>query len=182
MIGGAVAPVIVFILARRWPRSWLRNINVPVFLNGPLFCPPASGINYGTFILVGAYFQWYRRRTNFAWWSKVSHPSFFSNDLLTNTSTITLLPLVWMQVRLSVCSRSGFSPRYLVPNFIGGVQRASRTVSPINTRQTAHAHTAQRLMVRETLLDSVSQIKDTMVRTLGIKGREREWSRYSACT
>jgi hypothetical protein len=75
LIGGAVAPVIVFVLARRWPRSWLRNIHIPVFLNGPLFCPPGSGINYGSWVLVGAYFQYYKRRKNFAWWSKVSLPS-----------------------------------------------------------------------------------------------------------
>ena len=67
-----MAPVIVFVLARRWPNSWLRNINIPVFLNGPLFVPPGSGINYGSFVLVGSYFQYYKRRKDFAWWSKVS--------------------------------------------------------------------------------------------------------------
>jgi len=75
LIAGAVAPVIVFILARRWPRSWLRNINIPVFLNGPLFVPPGTGINYGSFIIVGFFFQYYKRRKDFAWWSKVSSPS-----------------------------------------------------------------------------------------------------------
>jgi len=71
LIAGALAPMLVFFLARRWPKSWLRNIHIPVFLNGPLYVPPGTGINYGTFIIVGFFFQYYKRRKDFAWWSKV---------------------------------------------------------------------------------------------------------------
>jgi len=78
LIAGAVAPVIVFLVARRWPRSWVRNINIPVFLNGPLFVPPGSGINYGSFAIFGFIFQFYMKRRNFVWWSKVSRLKFSS--------------------------------------------------------------------------------------------------------
>ena len=71
-LAGALVPIPLFFLVRRYPRSWLRNINIPVFLNGPLVVPPATGMNYGSFILVGAGFQWFVRRRYFAWWSKVS--------------------------------------------------------------------------------------------------------------
>jgi len=71
LIAGALAPVVVFFLARRWPKSWLRNVNIPVFLNGPLFVPPGTGINYGSFFIVGGVFQCFLRRRKFAWWSKV---------------------------------------------------------------------------------------------------------------
>lgn len=73
-----MAPVIVFLVARRWPRSWVRNINIPVFLNGPLFVPPGSGINYGSFAIFGFIFQFYMKRRNFVWWSKVSRLKFSS--------------------------------------------------------------------------------------------------------
>ena len=76
LVAGAVAPVLVFVLARRWPRSWLRNIHIPVFLNGPLYVPPGTGINYGTFVIFGFFFQYYKRRKDFAWWSKVRIPTF----------------------------------------------------------------------------------------------------------
>jgi hypothetical protein len=75
LIAGAVVPIIVFFVVRRWPKSWIRNFNLPVFLNGPLEVPPATGHNYASMFIVGFIFQFWVRRRSFAWWSKVrDHP------------------------------------------------------------------------------------------------------------
>ena len=70
-LAGALAPVPIWLWVRRRPRSWLRNVNLPVALNGVLFIPPATGVNYASWLLVGGVFQSYLRRMRFAWWSKV---------------------------------------------------------------------------------------------------------------
>lgn len=45
---GAVLPVPFYLLARRWPNSWLRYVNIPVMLTGAAFIPPATGFNYAS--------------------------------------------------------------------------------------------------------------------------------------
>jgi len=66
-------PIPLFFMAKRWPHSALRNFNLPVFLNGPLFIPPANGMNYASSLLTGFVFQFYIRRHYFAWWSKYNY-------------------------------------------------------------------------------------------------------------
>jgi hypothetical protein len=69
---GAILPVILWLWVRRFPRSIIRNASVPVIFSGCLWLPPATGINYTSYILVGFVFQFWIRRRYFAWWSKVS--------------------------------------------------------------------------------------------------------------
>lgn len=45
LLFGIVGPVITWLLARRWPKSWVRLVNLPVALNGAMSMPPATGIN-----------------------------------------------------------------------------------------------------------------------------------------
>lgn len=71
-LAGAIAPIPIWLCMRKWPRSIMRNVSIPVGLNGVLYMPPATGINYASWILVGAVFQFWIRRRRFAWWSKVS--------------------------------------------------------------------------------------------------------------
>lgn len=70
-LAGALLPIPVWLLVRKNPRSWARNINLPVALNGVLYIPPATGVNYASWLAVGAIFQFWIRRMRFAWWSKV---------------------------------------------------------------------------------------------------------------
>lgn len=73
---GAILPIPLWLWVRRNPRSILRNLNLPVLINGPLGIPPANGVNYASWLVVGFVFQFYLRRRKFAWWSKVSLSSF----------------------------------------------------------------------------------------------------------
>ncbi|EPQ27337.1 uncharacterized protein PFL1_05259 [Pseudozyma flocculosa PF-1] len=70
MLFGALIPIPFWLLSRRYPRSWVRNISWPVILTGTSYIPPATGINFSSWFAVGFIFQYLLRRYNFRWWSK----------------------------------------------------------------------------------------------------------------
>ncbi|KAL4069408.1 OPT oligopeptide transporter [Scleroderma citrinum] len=70
---GALLPIPFYYLARRFPLSYWRYINIPVFFAGIGAMPPASGINYSSWVLVGFVFQWFMRRYHFRWWMRYNY-------------------------------------------------------------------------------------------------------------
>lgn len=70
---GAILPIPFYLLARRYPLSFWRYVNVPVFLAGISVLPPATGINFSSWIVVGAIFQWFMRRFHFRWWMRYNY-------------------------------------------------------------------------------------------------------------
>lgn len=72
LLVGAVLPVPFWFLSRRYPNSWLKYVNIPVLLTGAEFLPPATGINFTSWIAFAAVFQYWMRRNRFRWWSKFS--------------------------------------------------------------------------------------------------------------
>ncbi|POW08320.1 hypothetical protein PSTT_07585, partial [Puccinia striiformis] len=67
---GAILPIPIYLLTKRFPNSWLKYANLPVLLLGACWIPPATPINYTSWILVGFIFQYVLRRMKFRWWSK----------------------------------------------------------------------------------------------------------------
>lgn len=67
---GAVAPAIPYVLAKRFPNSWIKYVNMPVLLNGTSAIPPATAVNFIPASLVGFIFNRVIRRRHFSWWSK----------------------------------------------------------------------------------------------------------------
>jgi OPT oligopeptide transporter protein len=59
LIAGAFLPVPIWLWQRYHPKTSLRYINIPVMLNGPTFIPPARGINYSSWFVVGFIFRTY---------------------------------------------------------------------------------------------------------------------------
>ena len=59
MLVGAIAPIPFWLWQRRFPDTRLRYINLPVMLNGPTLAPPANGINYASWFIVGFIFRTY---------------------------------------------------------------------------------------------------------------------------
>ncbi len=59
MLVGAVAPIPFWLWQRRFPDTRLKFINLPVMLNGPTLAPPANGINYVSWFIVGFIFRTY---------------------------------------------------------------------------------------------------------------------------
>lgn len=70
---GAIAPVIPYLLTKKYPTSWFKYINLPVIFNGTGLIPPASAINYVPWTIVGFIFQYIIRRRHFAWWAKYNY-------------------------------------------------------------------------------------------------------------
>ena len=70
---GALSPIPFYFLARKYPRSLARYVNIPVFWVGPVGMPPATGINFSSWALVGFIFQYYLRRFRFMWWMRYNY-------------------------------------------------------------------------------------------------------------
>jgi hypothetical protein len=60
-------------LARRYPLSFWRYINIPIFFAGVGGIPPASGINYASWGIVGFIFNYCIRRWRFRWWMRYNY-------------------------------------------------------------------------------------------------------------
>ncbi|SGY40017.1 BQ5605_C003g02310 [Microbotryum silenes-dioicae] len=69
-LAGAVAPLLPWMCEKRWPRSWLACVSLPVAMNGALAVTSANGINYSSCFIVGFVFQYFLRRRHFSTWSK----------------------------------------------------------------------------------------------------------------
>ncbi|XP_042480130.1 oligopeptide transporter 7-like [Macadamia integrifolia] len=70
-LGGAIAPVLVWVAHRAFPQQkWIRLINMPILLGATAMMPPASAINFSTWLLLGLLsgFILYRYRQN--WWQR----------------------------------------------------------------------------------------------------------------
>ncbi|KAG8748166.1 hypothetical protein FRC10_008899 [Ceratobasidium sp. 414] len=70
---GALIPIPFWLWKRKFPQSRLKYVNMPVLLNGPTWIPPATGINYSSWFVVGFLFQYVIRKRNFRWWSKFNY-------------------------------------------------------------------------------------------------------------
>ncbi|KAI0344144.1 glutathione transporter [Trametopsis cervina] len=73
MLIGALAPIPLYILARRYPYSRWRYVNVPVALSAAYFFPPANGTQFTTWFIIGAIFQYFARRHHFRWWMRYNY-------------------------------------------------------------------------------------------------------------
>ncbi|MQL92607.1 hypothetical protein Taro_025249 [Colocasia esculenta] len=70
-LAGAGAPVFVFIAHKLFPKQkWIRLINMPILIGATGMMPPATSVNYTTWILVGflSGFVAYRYRPQ--WWKR----------------------------------------------------------------------------------------------------------------
>lgn len=59
LFAGALAPFPLWYYQRRFPNTRLKYINLPVLLNGSSTAPPAMGINFTSFFIVGFIFRKY---------------------------------------------------------------------------------------------------------------------------
>ncbi|KAF9523850.1 oligopeptide transporter [Crepidotus variabilis] len=73
IVAGVFLPIPFWLYQRRYPKSWVRYVSIPVILNGVSKIPPATGINYSSWFLVGFFFQYLIRKRNFAWWGKFNY-------------------------------------------------------------------------------------------------------------
>lgn len=70
-LAGAIAPMLVWLAARAFPsQEWIRLINMPVLIGATGMMPPATAVNYSTWVLVGflSGFVVYRYKPD--WWRR----------------------------------------------------------------------------------------------------------------
>ncbi|KAL7423715.1 hypothetical protein Q5752_001297 [Cryptotrichosporon argae] len=94
LLAGALAPIPLFFYVRRWPNSRLRFLNFPIMFAGVLSIPPATGINYASWLTVGFIFQWVLRRYKFAWWSKYNYVTSAALDVGTYSCAIFIFLVI----------------------------------------------------------------------------------------
>ncbi|KAJ7784098.1 OPT oligopeptide transporter protein-domain-containing protein [Mycena metata] len=70
---GVLAPIPFYFLARRYPLSYWRYVNIPVFCGGVGAIPAASGYNYAAWALTGFIFNFVVRRRHFRWWMRYNY-------------------------------------------------------------------------------------------------------------
>jgi OPT family oligopeptide transporter len=73
-LGGILGPVIVWLLHKAFPtKSWIPLINLPVLLGATAYMPPATALNYNSWILVGTIFNFFVFRYRQKWWQKYNY-------------------------------------------------------------------------------------------------------------
>ncbi|RZR76841.1 hypothetical protein BHM03_00001728 [Ensete ventricosum] len=68
---GAVAPLIVWLAHKAFPgQGWIRLINMPVLIGATGMMPPATAVNYTTWIIVGFFSGYVVYRFRRDWWTR----------------------------------------------------------------------------------------------------------------
>ncbi|XP_047315163.1 oligopeptide transporter 4-like [Impatiens glandulifera] len=73
-LGGAIGPVLVWLLHKAFPKqTWIPLINLPVLLGATGNMPPATALNYNSWILVGTIFNFFVFRYRKKWWQRYNY-------------------------------------------------------------------------------------------------------------
>ncbi|WMV12687.1 hypothetical protein MTR67_006072 [Solanum verrucosum] len=73
-LGGAIGPVIVWLLHKMFPtQSWIPLINLPVLLGATGAMPPATPLNYNAWVIVGTIFNFFIFRYRKQWWQRYNY-------------------------------------------------------------------------------------------------------------
>ncbi|KAH6558795.1 hypothetical protein KP509_1Z045000 [Ceratopteris richardii] len=71
---GAVLPFPFWILGKLYPKvQWIASVNIPVFLGGFATMPPATPVNIFTWLIVGAFFNFFMFRFRREWWKRYNY-------------------------------------------------------------------------------------------------------------
>ncbi|KAA1468341.1 small oligopeptide transporter [Dentipellis sp. KUC8613] len=87
---GTIAPVIPWLITKKYPTSFFKYINFPVIFNGTGLIPPATALNYVPWAVVGFLFQYVIRRRHFSWWTKYNYVLSAALDSGTAVSILVL--------------------------------------------------------------------------------------------
>lgn len=87
---GAITPLVIYLLAKRRPKSFLRYLMAPVIFGGAGAIPPATPLNYLSWGIVGFMFQFLIKKRHFAWWSRLNFLTSSGLDLGLALSTLVI--------------------------------------------------------------------------------------------
>ncbi|KAF3654886.1 Oligopeptide transporter 8 [Capsicum annuum] len=73
-LGGLIAPLIVWLLHKAFPKqSWIKLINIPVLLGATAGMPPATTLNFNSWICFGLVFNLFVFRYKKNWWQNYNY-------------------------------------------------------------------------------------------------------------
>ncbi|XP_038705333.1 oligopeptide transporter 4-like [Tripterygium wilfordii] len=73
-LGGAVGPLIVWLLHKAFPKQkWIPLINLPVLLGATGMMPPATAVNFNSWIVTGVIFNYFVFKYRKNWWQKYNY-------------------------------------------------------------------------------------------------------------
>ncbi|WFD33350.1 hypothetical protein MCUN1_000163 [Malassezia cuniculi] len=93
---GLVLPIPVWYLARRFPQSIFKYVNVPVIFFGVTLMPGAGGINFSSWFIVAFIFQFLLRRFKYPWWFKYN----FATSAALESGTVISVVLIFLVLQL----------------------------------------------------------------------------------
>ncbi|KAK7255511.1 hypothetical protein RIF29_28924 [Crotalaria pallida] len=89
-LGGAIAPVLVWLAHKALPsQGWIRLINMPVLLGATAMMPPATAVNYTSWIIVAFLSGFVAYRYKPEWWKRYNYV--LSGGLDAGTSFMSIL-------------------------------------------------------------------------------------------
>ncbi|KAI8678751.1 hypothetical protein NCS55_00597200 [Fusarium keratoplasticum] len=80
-IVGAITPIVIYLAAKRWPRSPVRYLMAPLIFGGAGAIPPATPLNYLSWGVVGFVFQFWIKKRHFRWWTRLNFLTSSALDL-----------------------------------------------------------------------------------------------------
>ncbi|RWA07198.1 hypothetical protein EKO27_g7903 [Xylaria grammica] len=89
-LAGALTPVITWFLARRYPKSIARYINMPLVFGGSGWIPPATAYTYLCWGSVGFFFNYLIKRRFNGWWLRYNYATSAALDCGLVISTILI--------------------------------------------------------------------------------------------
>jgi len=70
---GALAPIPVWLITRRYPNSFWKYVHIPIILTATSNMPPAQPVMFVSWFILGIVFQFYIFRYRNSWWSKYNY-------------------------------------------------------------------------------------------------------------
>ena len=95
-IVGAITPPIFYVLARMFPKSPFRYVNMPLVFGGSGQIPPATTLNYTSWGIIGLIFNKFLRDRYRGWWSHYNYLTSAGLDI--GLALCTILIFVTLQL------------------------------------------------------------------------------------
>ncbi|KAL7003645.1 oligopeptide transporter 6 [Sarracenia purpurea var. burkii] len=96
-LAGAIAPLLVWLAHKAFPkRKWIRLIHVPVLIGATAMMPPATAVNYTSWIIVGFFSGYVLFRYRPKWWERYNYV--LSGGLDAGTAFMSVLIFIALQL------------------------------------------------------------------------------------
>ncbi|KAK1758619.1 OPT oligopeptide transporter protein-domain-containing protein [Echria macrotheca] len=93
---GAIAPIVTWFFARRYPRSIWRYVSMPLVFGGSGMMPPATVMIYYCWGIVGTVFNYFLRRRRLGWWLQYNYITSAALDCGLIVSAMVIFAAIYM--------------------------------------------------------------------------------------